>query len=326
MPKAKSTIRRRIQFFTTHVLEVNGGAATVASDPGVFLKKLKMLPYEDTPSAKGRSRQITEDVFEAVDVEAKGAEFRGRLYRTKYSDFPLVGKGEKDAPLTLDSDSGLRHPTHFVWWNISKLKEVNGVPAPHVGLLGAEFNLSGPRARALEQYVHDRFDGRYALTVLPLMDPEVWEHLMAERYVRRVSARVLEPRGLGAAKGNFAGLDVPDELDHVREFSWMVKPKRGHSFDLKKIASRLLAMLKKSEQEVRIAVETMDGQLIDVTESRITGTDYVKKTEDGSKSVSPAHMYEAIRNAYDKLGGRIARGLGRVAEEPVGAGDEPLDG
>jgi hypothetical protein len=312
-----NTIRRRVLFFTTTLTKSTEDGDVLCEDQGLAWKRLARMKFTDKGDAKGRSRFITESVVEAVDVKplpSGGPGYYGRFHRTKYSDFPLIGRGEEDAPLRLDTDQGLRHPAHFVWWDLSKKKEIAGVPAPQLGLLGIELNMAGPRAAGLEPYILNRFEGALQMSVLPLFDPETWDHIMSLRYVKSITARVLSYRPLHAKEGNLAGLDVPDQLDNVREFSWTVKPKKRRRFDLMTVADRMRGLIT-SQDDVRIVIMTEDGQAMDVAESRVTGVEWVQPASEGSRHVNPLGMYGAIKDAYGKYSDRIARGLGRYDTE-----------
>ncbi len=316
MAKPKGSIRRRIQFFTTELVVPQQNEAPAANQADHW-GRIAALPYESGQGLKGKVRAITDELNEVVEVakHKDGTYYYGRMYRTRYNDYPLVGKGEIDKPLSdrLDDDEGLRHPAHFMWWDLSEKREVRGIPARRVGVLGMELNIAGPRASSLRDYVKDRCDGELLLHVDPIIDPEAWEQLAQERYVRRISASVPYTDDILAPKGNMAGLDVPRRLGNVKRFEWTIKPKKRGLFEIEPVLPRLKEFVT-SEADVKLVVETLEGHLVDVTESRVTGTAYVQKMGRNAKSVSAVHMYEEIRNAYAKLGPRIARGLGRHDE------------
>ena len=106
-----STLTRSIHFFSSVLTDRSN--QTVAHD--VLWSSIAELPYD--PIEEGglsRCRQVFPDVSEAVDLHPfDSSSCHGRIYRTRFADFPLIGRTESDAPLTLDGGEGLRHPSHF---------------------------------------------------------------------------------------------------------------------------------------------------------------------------------------------------------------------
>jgi hypothetical protein len=306
-------VERTIQFFATRLFVPNplGGADTTAANQAAAWDRLEGMPYESTPDGKGRARLVSPGTDEAIRVErqADGA-YHGRIHRTKHYDFPLVGYGERDHPLQLPSGRGLRHPTHFVWWNLASMPEHMGIPAPAEGLLAMEFNPFGPRASSLEDYVNDRLAGDMRMDILPLVDPDAWEELKHERFVKAVRVRVPSPRLL-RHREDLTGLDVMNDLGGVETLTWEAKPARRGIFEVGEAALRKFIALASSDERVRLVFTKRDNRPLDVTARTVRTVVRVARMTEGTKSVNAAHLYTEIKHAYDELHRQIERSLGR---------------
>jgi hypothetical protein len=94
-----------------------------------------------------------------------------------------------------------------------------------------------------------------------------------------------------------AGLDVASNVSGAAEFRWELRAPRKKLFNISGILDRLKGIAE-SDEEVRVLIQSKDGEMIDVESHKIIRRASVVRVNEGSKSVSPEAMYDAIRKAF----------------------------
>lgn len=307
-----NVVRRNLLFFTTQLRDPK--TKKLVADPAAAWKALKKMPYKSSTKVHGRSREIGNGTFEAVDVwnlDSRNT-VEGRVYRTKMSDLPTVGIDDVDRLLELPDGGGLRYSTHFVWWDLSTQNEKFGVPQRKEGLLVAEFNKDAPRATALENYVYTVLGGKYVLDVQPIAHVDAFTELAKhQNLVKSLTIRVPyhDFGGSFQSKGSLSGLYLGGKGGGVESIEVTARPGWGKSLDITADIKKLKQMANSPREGMKLKAALDDDQTLDLIHSVIKlRTDEVEVI---GKSVVSKEMLKQIRNSVDKHRDDLGRALGR---------------
>lgn len=289
---------------------------------------------EDQPAQKGRTRPVDSrgERVEIVRVEqARDGVWAGVCGRTRLSDLPVVGNGDKVRAIPLADDEGIREPSHFVWWDMTPWPTLDDNPRPPEGLLAIEFNQRGMKGRTLSSYVAELFPGRWSCVVSHVPDTGLFHELeeQPEILALRVREPVVAPDGIDRF---FDRLNPPDGLDGVWHYDIRWGPKRGGLLNVR----NLLPALRRTADDLAahknagsLWIEFRDRPAVRVGQERLLAQVQAVAMDSQSRAVNPASMYQEIRNAVAQHRVAFKYSLGRIPPEPlpgVGAQGAPAEG
>ncbi len=316
-------IKRNVYLYTTRLLNGDGEPVTT---PLQLWKDLRALPYS-VPNGECRARALDQDGDYVIAVEVRAvrsgrtpARVFGRIFKTRFTDFPLEGKADADAPLQLADDSkGLRDVAHFVWWDVSQLGSQQDVPLSRCeGLLAMEFNHLAPRAESLANHIYLILGGKRELDISPLLNEGVWDQIAADGLsIRRLKVRVPVDFGHIADGDHLGMLTAPDaeELMNLQEIEILLKPApRGKLSLSQAFFDRVKAVFTRPDLEktgVTGKVKLADGTDVDLDSWKVKREVRAEKTGN-TNSVDSQSVWKGIRDVVEGDSERVGQLMGRV--------------
>lgn len=290
-------VERKIMFYRLQPLPFADGSVpkVVVAD---ILAEIKKLNFDKTSSGPQSRYCSLEDRLICAWPSTAGNTERVSLGVVRRIDLPSIDNGGTIKPLPIADDEGLLEVTHMQFF-------------PN-GIVGAEFNLYGPRATAFAGYVDQKIPRIRQFRLRPLLRHDASRQLAELTEIRMVDIRVhkSEVDNLGAFDESLpAGFRAIANEMEGESFEVIFRPKRGKSFTERMrttigsilsadtpIASRFEKLKIGGESSV-----TGKGVLFNLLHDQFIQTKNIAKMHGKTRAVSESKMYAAIEEAYNSL-------------------------
>lgn len=176
-------VDRRIEFFHMSLITADGARAPSQDD---LWKELAAM----TEAQRELARLKDGSESDIVRVwPGPGGEWMGACGRIRKRNLPLAGRGDSSRAIPLNPDEGIKEPSHFIWWDLTKMPTLDDQLGEPEGLLAMEFNHLGFKGNHLERYVRELLPRRWSVQIAHLPNDGILEELAAEPRVRAVKVR-----------------------------------------------------------------------------------------------------------------------------------------